>query len=79
MTDIEVGDYVERDEEIATIETDKVGILVLPRKFFFFLTAFLRLKCSTTDQTLTSAPSAILDRCVRQCARGWYHQGASCQ
>lgn len=25
----EVGDYVERDEEIATIETDKVRVLAL--------------------------------------------------
>lgn len=27
----EIGDFVEQDEEIATIETDKVHIVYLPR------------------------------------------------
>lgn len=56
----QVGDFVEQDEEIATIETDKVT-----QSIRAFATAM-----QTHSLTICSK-----DRRRCQCPRGWYHQG----
>jgi hypothetical protein len=55
----QIGDYVEQDEEIATIETDKVCLPVWP------------LQWRLTDL----GGGGFLDRRCSQCTRSRHHQG----
>lgn len=73
----QVGDYVEQDEEIATIETDKVRTKCL---YYFLIRDEVPLfeRLSGIEPYMSTAANrrrAWIDRCCRQRSRSRHNQG----